>query len=275
MIITAICILIMVTGRVYVFSDTEGNEGRSFSDRLMLDNSAIMHCSLSLYQDAQQMMEIDKGDLLGQINAEGDERFVTVASKHGGNGQIYLRAEVYDAFIAMYEAGLADGVKLVIISGFRTFDHQVRIWEGKWNGRRQNWRTYSRIVSEKERAEAILKYSAMPGTSRHHWGTDIDLNSLSPAYFRSNEGLKVYQWLREHGPTYGFCQPYSAKGDDRPTGHFEEQWHWSYLPVSRYFQKQYSELIGYDDITGFDGAYLASSLRIIEDYVNGIAPDCK
>ncbi|NJK84501.1 MAG: M15 family metallopeptidase [Saprospiraceae bacterium] len=41
-----------------------------------------------------------------------------------------------------------------------------------------------------ERALKILKYSSMPGTSRHHWGTDIDLNSFSNSYFEQGEGKK-------------------------------------------------------------------------------------
>ncbi|MFM9004881.1 MAG: D-alanyl-D-alanine carboxypeptidase family protein [Flavobacteriales bacterium] len=43
-----------------------------------------------------------------------------------------------------------------------------------------------------------MKFSSMPGTSRHHWGTDIDLNSVEPSYFLSGKGLLIYQWLSAH-----------------------------------------------------------------------------
>ena len=43
----------------------------------------------------------------------------------------------------------------------------------------------------------IMKYSSMPSTSRHHWGTDIDLNSLENSYFEKGEGKKYsIGWLQ-------------------------------------------------------------------------------
>ena len=76
-----------------------------------------------------------------------------------------------------------------------------------------------------ERARMILTYSSMPGTSRHHWGTDMDLNKDNNGYFATGEGLKVYEWLQAHAHEYGFCQPYTPKGPNRPEGYNEEKWH--------------------------------------------------
>ena len=33
----------------------------------------------------------------------------------------------------------------------------------------------------------------MPSTSRHHWGTDLDLNNLNNSYFTSGKGKKIYK----------------------------------------------------------------------------------
>ncbi len=49
----------------------------------------------------------------------------------------------------------------------------------------------------------------MPQASRHHWGTDVDINSVEPEYFESGQGLKEYTWLQENAWKFGFCQPYT------------------------------------------------------------------
>ena len=51
----------------------------------------------------------------------------------------------------------------------------------------------------------------MPATSRHHWGTDMDINSVEDDYFKDGKGKKVYRWLVENASKYGFCQVYSDK----------------------------------------------------------------
>ena len=65
----------------------------------------------------------------------------------------------------------------------------------------------------------------MPGsTSRHHWGTEIDIHSLKNGDFADGEGLKIYEWLTTHAEDYGFYQPYTAEQGYEE----EEKWHWSY-----------------------------------------------
>jgi LAS superfamily LD-carboxypeptidase LdcB len=115
----------------------------------------------------------------------------------------------------------------------------------------------------------------MPGTSRHHWGTDIDLNSLNNKYFSTGEGKEIYTWLTENASDYGFCQTYTLKDPTRPTGYEEEKWHWSYLPLARPFLDQYAQKVGYDDLKGFLGWETAKILRVIEDYVQSINMNCK
>ena len=81
----------------------------------------------------------------------------------------------------MYNAALLEGVELKIVSGTRNFHQQKSIWERKWNA---NIKSMDSLSSVKE----ILKYSSMPCTSRHHWGTDIDLNDLNNSYFEYGKG---------------------------------------------------------------------------------------
>jgi LAS superfamily LD-carboxypeptidase LdcB len=207
----------------------------------------------------------DKAYLLGRFNPETNPRFVKPADTHtaGAARSQYLRKETYEAFVKMAEAAATDGVALVIISATRNFETQKSIWERKWQAE-------AAIADEAERAKKILLYSSMPGTSRHHWGTDVDLNDLTNEYFESGEGLKIYRWLTAHAHAYGFCQPYTSKAGGR-TGYEEEKWHWSYTPLSVPLLEAYKNTVSLKDIRGFRGSETAAQLDVIKNYVDGVA----
>ena len=171
----------------------------------------------------------------------------------------------------MYKAALADGIRLIITSGHRTFIEQVVEWELRWN----NPRTETTFANDIEKAKYLLQYRAVPGTTRHHWGTDIDLNSFEPAYYESIEGQKVYHWLKENAEKFGFFQPYTAYDERRPVGYMEEKWHWSYKPLSQPMLAQYLKFVTIDDIAGFKGDAAARKLPIISDWVCSINPQLK
>lgn len=203
-----------------------------------------------------------KDYLIGKINYRKDSAFVKVDSQHTDK-TTYLRKEVYQAFLEMRQAAMNDGLELIIVSGARNFEYQKWIWNLKWK---------DHIADDSEdRALDILKYSSMPGSSRHHWGTDIDLNELENSYFESGEGKEIYTWLKENGGKYGFCQVYTDKKEGR-TGYEMEHWHWSYMPIAHKLLKDYNELISYKDIKGFKGSETARNIGLIENYVNGV--DC-
>lgn len=219
-----------------------------------------------------QSQPVDKNYLLGKFDPSTHPQFARLKDEHTGGSARggYLRKEAYEAFIRMSAAAKADGVELTIISATRNFDAQKRIWENKWTGKvLVEGKDLTKVTDLKERARLILLYSSMPSTSRHHWGTDMDLNSLENNFFESGEGLKIYSWLTTHAGEYGFCQPYTSKTDGR-TGYEEEKWHWSYLPLSGNFLKEYKQHVHYADITGFAGSEVALKLQVIENYVGGI-----
>jgi hypothetical protein len=201
--------------------------------------------------------------LLGMVNFDSDSNFVKVNPSFT-NRSMYLEKNTYTAFIEMYKAAIADGVELKIVSGARTFDYQKSIWERKWS-------RYSQEYSDSEIAVDILKFSAMPGTSRHHWGTDIDINNFNNDYFEQGRGLKEYRWLKENAIRFGFCQVYTNKEETKRTGYEMEKWHWSYLPVALNNTRLYAKLIGYNDLVGFKGCNVAPKLKVIELYVFGVA----
>ena len=201
-----------------------------------------------------------KTDLLGKFEPQSNSNFTRVSSAYSDR-ELYLRKEVNDAFIAMAKAARKDGIELRVISATRNFTRQTEIWEGKWENVKG---------SGIEKAEEILRYSSMPGTSRHHWGTDFDLNSLEPDYFESGKGAEIYAWLDTNAWHFGFFQPYFELGEARAAGYKEEKWHWSYFPTANRLLKAYNNLIDYKDVQGFEGAEFADTLDVFRNYVNAI-----
>jgi zinc D-Ala-D-Ala carboxypeptidase len=203
---------------------------------------------------------IESFKLLGKFNYKNDTTFAKVPSSYSFKN-IYVQKVVLDSFIKMTQTAEKEGVSFKIVSGTRNFDEQKRIWERKW--KRNN------TSDSKSNALQILKYSSMPSTSRHHWGTDIDLNNLNNSYFEKGKGLKEYNWLINNANKFGFFQPYTSKDSGR-TGYNEEKWHWSFKPLSSHYLNVYKDSISYKDINGFVGSDVAKDIDVIKNYVNGI-----
>lgn len=204
--------------------------------------------------------------LLGKFDPTKHADFVRVGTPYTDKSGMMLRKEAFEAFKRMWESAKKAGVSLKIISSTRNFAQQKTIWEEKWS------RFASQAPAPKDRALKILEYSSMPGSSRHHWGTDMDLNDLNnPSFEPGGKYEKVYEWLLAHAHEFGFYQPYTA---GRPFGYHEEKWHWSYTPLSKPFLAQYKKRITNADIQGFLGANLATEIGAVEHYVLGINTAC-
>ena len=175
----------------------------------------------------------------------------------------------------MFLAAQKEGHTLIIKSATRNFDYQKGIWERKWTGKTllEGGINGADMVNPEARARKILLYSSMPGTSRHHWGTDIDLNSFNNDYFKKGAGVKLYQWMLKNASSFGFCQPYSNKVDGR-TGYEEECWHWSYLPISELLTEYSRANLKNEMIQGFSGSETALKVDMVNNYVLGINTEC-
>lgn len=209
----------------------------------------------------QQAPLIEKYELMGEFEPAAHPDFVQLPSRYTNRESAWLRAETARAFQIMADSAAKDGIRIFVVSATRNHEYQSDIWTRKWD---------SRNGSPEEKALSILEYSSMPGTSRHHWGTDFDINSVEPSYFESGQGAKVYEWMHEHAAKYGFFQPYTAQMRGR-TGYNEEKWHWSYQPIARKLLKAYNHLITPADIQGFPGAEVNGEIDVIGRYVNGIS----
>jgi len=214
--------------------------------------------------------------LMGHFDPASHALFSQIEIKYADREGMYMRTEAYKAFQNMWEAASNEGIILQIRSASRNFNYQKGLWENKWNGETilSDGVDASEIKDEKERALKILLYSSMPGTSRHHWGTDIDLNSFSNKWFETGDGSDLYDWLISNAHSFGFCQVYTAKGDERPNGYEEEKWHWSFSPISKPLTQYAKGALRNKMIEGFEGANTATMIDVVNNYVLGIHPSC-
>lgn len=237
------------------------------------DNSKIKAGTIST--DSSSLPALDY--ILGKFDPTADTNFIEIPASYAQSPGLYLRKETLLQFIQMSEAAQKEGIQFKILSATRNFKAQKAIWEAKWSGQRlvEGKNIAKTIPDPSQRALKILEYSSMPGTSRHHWGTDIDINNLNPSYFETEKGAKEYKWLVENGHKYGFCQPYTAKNSERPNGYNEEKWHWSYLPIAKIMTAMSRQHLKDSMINGFLGAETATSIHIVDNYILGINENCK
>jgi Domain of unknown function (DUF4157)/D-alanyl-D-alanine carboxypeptidase len=93
----------------------------------------------------------------------------------------------------------------------------------------------------KERLAIIVEFSSLPGTSRHHWGTEVDLNSIEVADWQPGHRFyELGEWLRANAPSAGLVQAYTP---GHSGGYHEEPWHYSYAPISVGLRERYNKQV--------------------------------
>jgi LAS superfamily LD-carboxypeptidase LdcB len=159
--------------------------------------------------------------------------------------RVALHCEAVQPFLALREAAAQAGLDVTPFSAFRDFAHQAEIWNRKFRGERPlydrdgNPRDHASLT-EDEIVQAILVWSALPGASRHHWGSEIDVYDraampegyrvklLPEEYVAGGVFERLARWLDDNLQRFGFFRPYDR---DRG-GVYPEPWHISYAPVS-------------------------------------------
>lgn len=162
--------------------------------------------------------------------------------------ELLVHKQMLKDFLRLQAAAKDSGFDLQICSAFRDYDRQLSIWNAKATGKRtlfderENPLEFSRL-SQSEVVFAILRWSALPGCSRHHWGSDIDVYDASkqardevklvPSECTgSGPSAGLHDWLDQRmqaGESFSFFRPYSTdRGGVSP-----ERWHLSYWPVAR------------------------------------------
>ena len=155
-----------------------------------------------------------------------------------------LRPEVSQAFDKMTAAAQKTEIGIQVVSSYRDYAHQNRIWERKY----KNYT--ARGMAPLTAIEKIIEYSTIPGTSRHHWATDLDIiqagtgvtsNVLDPDKFHGTGPFCALKaWLDEHAESFGFYEVYT--NDYGRKGFKYEPWHFSYAPLSINYLKDYKKL---------------------------------
>lgn len=169
--------------------------------------------------------------------------------------KFFIHEQMLRDFLQLQKSAKEQGFDLQIASAFRNYERQLSIWNAKARGERvllddnENPLNYS-TLSPIEIVSAILRWSSLPGSSRHHWGSDIDvfdgskqqLNEvkLIPSECDENgPAAELHLWLDQiidANESFGFFRPYREDlGGVSP-----ERWHLSYYPISRRMVDHYT-----------------------------------
>ena len=193
-------------------------------------------------------------------------------TRHLVGDTVLLEKETFKAFEKMRNAAMRDGIKIKIISGHRDFERQTLIWNSKFIKFTKELK-----LKPDEAINEIIRFSTIPGTSRHHWGTEIDIidedfkNENNPLISEKYEsgGIfnKLKKWMDLNSEKFGFYLTYT--NDEQRKGFEYEPWHYSYKPISKNLLKELkknniSKLISDLEIMGKE--YLTK--EFIEKYIN-------
>jgi hypothetical protein len=189
----------------------------------------------------------------------------------------YAIPEVMQSYWKLKEKAAQEGWHLILVSGYRSFKSQARIW----NHYDALYQKTDKQLDDKKRVRAIMSLVSVPGLSRHHWGTDLDISesSLRGQLMNvhpdtPNKVIEFYNWMELNAPQFGFCKVYLGKrGAVR-----DEPWHWSYFPFSRVYQEQFMSIRDFHKIMNdkvADVEYLMKNFeKIFKQETKSINTEC-
>lgn len=136
-----------------------------------------------------------------------DKKFV----KNSDGMLEYIHADVEPYLDNLLEDAKDDGIDLLVISAYRSFDEQKGLKSAY-------------TVSYGSGANT---FSADQGYSEHQLGTTVDFSTpeINGALVNSFETTKAYAWLEKNAHRYGFTLSY-PKGN---AYYIYEPWHWRFV----------------------------------------------
>lgn len=239
--------------------------------RSFIKKSSYTGLALSLLPGLtfSQETEYSVAELMGKVDIK----------LYGEN--INLRKEAHDAFVEMKRAAYSEGMDLKIVSSYRNFYRQEGIWERKYLQY-----TGEKGMTKLDAIEKIIEYSTIPGTSRHHWGTDIDIidgypkttgDVLVPEKFEEGGPFSLLKkWMDDNANKYGFYLVYTD--NPKRKGFKYEPWHYSYAPLSipmlkTFRRKNIFKLLLEEDIIGKENFTTGFLKGYIQNNILDINPD--
>ncbi|MCK5882825.1 MAG: M15 family metallopeptidase [Bacteriovoracaceae bacterium] len=196
------------------------------------------------------------------------------------NSEVLVHREVLPEFLNLVELGKAQNFDIKIASGFRDYKRQLNIWNNKARGLRpllddKGNQLNLDILSPEEILYSILRWSAIPGFSRHHWGSDIDIYDHSAIPTNDYQVQLTPIEVQENGifaPLHLWIDQLIAQEKTKFYRPFEkdrggvapERWHLSYKPTSDNFR----ELLSLDV---FREQIIHSDILLKDEILNNVA----
>lgn len=149
-------------------------------------------------------------------------KLALIDKKYAGFANAKFDKRAINQLHAICDAAKADGIKLTVISAFRTNDYQTF----NFNRKVERLLADDSSLTREKAEEAAEKVVARPGTSEHQIGLAVDFNSVEGSF----KDTKAYAWLIENCTDYGFILRYT-KEKQEITGIIPEPWHYRYVGV--------------------------------------------
>ena len=203
---------------------------RKFIKNSLLFAAAASSATLFAKNWSINMAIFDKDDLMGK-----------------GNPTLYgdgfnLRKDAAESLKLLIAEAKKSGFNPHVVSSFRNYARQKRIWDNKYTKFTQEEK-----LSPIQAIKKIVRYSTIPGTSRHHWGTDFDVvdgakgivaNPLHEKHFNKGGVYHEFKkWMNENAQVFGFYEVYTNQAQRK--GFEYEPWHFSYLPTACEMMREY------------------------------------
>ena len=214
-------------------------------------------------------------ELFGAID---EERIDVLTGRKTPILKFGLQAAASKSFASMKKEAAKNGIQLHFTSGHRDYNKQLYIWNNKFD------KYQAKGLSGLEIIKKITEYSAMPGTSRHHWGTDADIldisvvqpkSPLNTNHYITGKGVynKMYEWMQANASRFDFYETYT--NDAARKGYEFEPWHYSYKPLATDYLKKYNQVVKFQNIIspnlkGKEFITEAFFKQYKQDYINGI-----
>lgn len=186
----------------------------AFVDHRRADLERVGHLPLNRLEERLRSLELDADAYEARTGLElvAEPDRLALAGFDRFRRPLWLHPAAARAWPHLHAAALRDGVVLDAISGYRSHDYQLGIFERK--------RARGLNVDE------ILTVNAAPGYSEHHSGLALDIGTPGePPAEESFEHTDAFAWLRTNAGGYGFVMSYPR---DNPHGIVYEPWHWRY-----------------------------------------------
>ncbi|PCJ51027.1 MAG: peptidase M15 [Gammaproteobacteria bacterium] len=194
---------------------------------------------------------------LEQLTGQNDSHLIRLPASLLGvendhsNKKLLGHPKAVQALLELQAMAEKDQQTFQVISGYRSYEQQRNIWNRKFTGELAILNAKEQLVDilglePLKIIESIMLYSALPGASRHHWGTDFDIfpvsaikaghkaQLLESEFSTSGVAGEFNQWMSEKLSLVSFFRPY----EQFQGGIACEPWHISYYPLANAILEQ-------------------------------------